>query len=142
MKNFLSSSDKQEIVEAIIRAEKNTSGEIRVHIENNNRKSPIDRAQTVFSELGMDATQLQNGVLFFVCTKSKSLAIIGDKGINEKVDPDFWEGTKDAVLDKFKLGLFKQGLILGIEKAADQLQEFFPFENGNTNELTNDISTL
>jgi uncharacterized membrane protein len=142
MKNFLSSSDQQEIVEAISRAEKNTSGEIRVHIENNNRKSPLERAHAVFSELGMDATQLQNGVLFFVCTKSKSLAIIGDKGINKKVDSFFWEETKEAVLGKFKLGLFKQGLILGIGKAADQLHEFFPPEKRNANELTNTISTL
>ncbi|WP_262921779.1 TPM domain-containing protein [Flavobacterium amniphilum] len=142
MKNFLSNSDKQEIVGAIIQAEKHTSGEIRVHIENDNRLPSFERAQSVFFELGMDATQKRNGVLFFVCTKSKSLSIIGDEGINKKVDANFWEETKDAVLGKFKMGLFKQGLVLGIGKAATQLQEFFPLERKNRNELTNTISTL
>lgn len=138
---FLSNTEELEIVKAIVAAEKKTSGEIRVHIEYGNRKPSFDRAQKVFYELKMDNTQLQNGVLFFICMKSKSLTIIGDKGINDKVSANFWKETNDIVLNLFKQGLFKQGLIMGIEKATEQLQEFFPFEEGNTNELSNEISS-
>ena len=139
-KKILSSSDKKEIVEAIIQAEKNTSGEIHVHVENNNNMKPLERAQQLFFELGIDATQQQNGVLFFICGKSKTLTIIGDKGINDKVDANFWNKTKMIVLEYFKQGLFKKGLVLGIEQAGKQLQQFFPSEKENSNELSNEIS--
>jgi len=46
--DFLTKTDEQEIVLSIVEAEKNTSGEIRVHIEQHSEKSPLDRAQEVF----------------------------------------------------------------------------------------------
>lgn len=140
-KDILSSSDQQEIVAAIAQAEKTTSGEIRVHIENNNHIAPMERAQQLFFALGMDATQLQNGVLFFICRKTKTVTIIGDQGINEKVPSDFWEETRNIVLDQFKQDAFKKGLLLGIEQAGKQLQQFFPLTKENNNELTNEISS-
>lgn len=140
IKNILSKTDQQEIINAINQAEGKTSGEIRIHIENQNNKPPLERAKKVFYLLGIDKTQKQNGILFFVCLKSKSLAIIGDKGINEKVPAEFWEQTKNTVLEKFKQGEFKKGLILGIEQTANQLEQFFPLEKENINELTNSIS--
>ncbi|MGX7666537.1 TPM domain-containing protein [Flavobacterium pedocola] len=140
-KKLLSNSEEHEIVQAIAAAEKKTSGEIRVHIEYGNKKPSFESAHKVFHELGMGDTDLKNGVLFFICVKSKSLIIIGDKGINDKVAPDFWEATKNNVLELFKQGLFKKGLVTGIEQAANQLQLFFPFEQENANELSNEISS-
>jgi uncharacterized membrane protein len=138
---FLTKAEEQEIVEAIVIAEKNTSGEIRVHIEENNTKPPVERAQEVFHLLKMDATELKNGVLFYICMQSKNFAIIGDKGINDLVAPDFWNSTKDIVLDKFKKGHFKQGLINGIIEAGEQLKKYFPYNNEeDINELSNEIS--
>ena len=78
---FLSKADEQEIVAAIVIAEKNTSGEIRVHIEENSTKPSIERAKEVFHILNMDATELKNGVLFYICTQTKSFAILGDKDV-------------------------------------------------------------
>ncbi len=138
---FLSKADEQEIVAAIVIAEKNTSGEIRVHIEENSTKPSIERAKEVFHILNMDATELKNGVLFYICTKTKSFAILGDKGINDLVAPDFWNSTKDVVLDKFKAGQYKDGLIKGIIEAGIQLKKYFPYnDETDTNELSNEIS--
>ena len=91
---FLTKAEEQEIVAAIVIAEKNTSGEIRVHIEEINTKPPVERAQEVFHLLKMDETELKNGVLFYICMLSKSFAVIGDKGINDLVEPNFWNSTK------------------------------------------------
>ena len=139
--DFLTKAEEQAVVEAIVVAEKNTSGEIRVHIEENNTKPSVERAQEVFHLLKMDETELKNGVLFYVCMQSKSFAIIGDKGINDLVAADFWNETKDAVIKKFKQGLHKKGLVKGILMAGEQLKHYFPYNNEeDSNELSNEIS--
>ena len=138
--DFLSKAEEQEIVQAIVEAEKNTSGEIRVHIEEHTEKSPLERAQEVFFELKMDETQDRNGVLFYICVSDKKFAILGDKGINEAVESDFWDCTKDTVIANFKEGNFKKGLVEGILRAGERLKKYFPYQSDDTNELSNEIS--
>lgn len=138
--DFLSKAEEQEIVHAIVEAEKNTSGEIRMHIEEHTEKSPLERAQEVFFELKMDETQDRNGVLFYVCVSDKKFAILGDKGINEAVESDFWDCTKDTVIANFKEGNFKKGLVEGILRAGERLKKYFPYQSDDTNELSNEIS--
>ena len=137
---FLTKAEEQEIVDAIGKAEKNTSGEIRVHIEKENTIAPLDRAMEVFRNLNMENTEERNGVIIYVAVKSKQFAIYGDKGINEKVGLDFWDCTKDAMANQFKNGNFKQGLIDGILRAGEQLKTHFPYQSDDTNELSNEIS--
>ena len=138
--DFLSKAEEQEIVYAIVAAEKNTSGEIRVHIEQHSEKSPLDRAQEVFFELKMSETKDRNGVLFYICVSDKKFAIIGDKGINDVVESDFWDCTKDTVIANFKEGNFKKGLVEGILRAGERLKKYFPHQLDDTNELSNEIS--
>lgn len=137
---FLSKEEEQEIVQAIVEAEKNTSGEVRVHIEKQSNITPLERAQEVFFELKMEATKDRNGVLFYVSVTDKKFAIIGDKGINDLVAPDFWNATKEIVLNHFKQGAFKQGLVEGILSAGNQLKAYFPYQFDDKNELSNEIS--
>lgn len=138
---FLSENDEQEIVAAITLAEKQTSGEIRVHIEETASKLPYERAKEVFEMLGMHQTELKNGVLFYVCIQNKSFALLGDKGIHEKVGTTFWDTTKDVVLENFKMGRFKEGLVAGITCAGEQLKNYFPYnEENDSDELSNEIS--
>ncbi|MEP6803690.1 MAG: TPM domain-containing protein [Flavobacterium sp.] len=140
VEDFLSKEEEQDIVEAIRVAEKNTSGEIRVHIEKTTSKVPFDRALEVFYDLKMNETQLQNGVLFYFAVADKTFAICGDKGINDVVATDFWDGTKDIMVNHFKSGNFKQGIVDGILNAGEQLKKYFPGFEGDTNELSNEIS--
>jgi uncharacterized membrane protein len=140
VEDFLSKEDEQVIVEAIRVAEKNTSGEIRVHIEQTTSKVPFDRALEVFYELRMNETQQQNGVLFYFAVADKSFAICGDKGINDVVSADFWDCTKDKMTEQFKAGNFKQGIVDGILNAGEQLKKYFPWSEEDTNELSNEIS--
>lgn len=140
VEDFLTKAEEAEIVEAIRLAEKNTSGEIRVHLEKKTSIAPIERAVEVFHELQMDQTQLRNGVIIYVAVNSKQFAIYGDKGINDVVTDDFWNSTKDIMLEHFKNGRNKQALVDGIEHAGEQLKKYFPDYSGNTNELSNEIS--
>ena len=137
---FLSKEEEQEIVEAIRIAEKNTSGEIRIHLEQTTTLDAYDRALAVFQELKMDETELKNGVLIYLAIKDRTFVICGDQGINDVVPNDFWDCTRDIMVTQFKAGNFKQGLIDGILRAGEQLQHYFPWKEGDTNELSNEIS--
>jgi len=139
-KHFLSSADEQEVIDAIKQAELNTSGEIRVHIENSAEGDVNKRAIEVFYLLKMNSTDLQNGVLIYVAVKDKTFAIYGDKGINDIVGPKFWDSTKDIIQNHFKKGDFKNGLIQGILKSGEQLKKHFPYQKDDKNELSDKIS--
>jgi len=138
--DFLTPEEEQEIINAIQDAEQNTSGEIRIHIERGSKKDAFERAKEVFHLLKMDNTKLQNGVLIYLAIENRTFAICGDKGINDVVAPDFWDSTKDVMQSHFKKKNFKKGLIEGVLKAGEQLQKYFPWEKGDVNELSDDIS--
>lgn len=140
-KDFFSKNEEDTIVQAIADAEKNTSGEIRVHVENHSEKPPLERAQEVFHLLGMDATAARNGVLFYLGVADHTFAIIGDEGIDKVVEPDFWNCTRDVVIERFKQKRFKDGLVEGILRAGERLKQYFPYsDKGDENELPNEIS--
>ncbi|MDT0293625.1 TPM domain-containing protein [Mesonia ostreae] len=138
--HLISVNDEKEIVDAIKEAENNTSGEIRVHIEKECKEDVFSRAKDVFEYLKMHETELKNGVLFYVSTSNRQFYILGDKGIDEVVEANFWESTKEIVIAHFKKEQFKQGLVEGILKAGEQLKKFFPYQKDDINELSDEIS--
>lgn len=140
VEHFLSKKEEEEIVEAIRLAERKTSGEIRIHIEATASIDVYERAMEVFHILKMDLTQLKNGVLIYVAVEDKTFVIYGDKGINDVVDDNFWDTTKEVIQAQFKQGNFKQGLIEGVLRAGKELQANFPWDATDINELPNDIS--
>lgn len=140
VESFLSKADEQHIIEAIRAAEKATSGEIRVHLEQTTSLAPFERALEVFYDLKMNETQDQNGVLIYLAVADKKFAICGDKGINQVVDEDFWDNTKNIMTQHFKNNNFKQGLIDGILESGEQLKKYFPYQDHDSDELSNEIS--
>lgn len=137
---FFSNEEKQQIKQAIFEAEKSSSGEIRVHIENKCHKDVLDCASQAFAQLKMHKTDLRNGVLFYLAIQSKKFAIIGDVGINQKVPDNFWDEIKEEMLEAFKSNDFVGGLSNGIIKAGLQLKEHFPHQKNDINELSDEIS--
>ena len=129
------------IVTAIQKAEMQTSGEIRVHIDQKCASDPVKRAVQVFEKLGMHKTDLRNGVLIYVSFSDRKLAIIGDQGIDSVVPVDFWLSTKDKMIHHFKENRFADGIIAAITEAGEQLKRFFPYMENDENELSNEIST-
>jgi uncharacterized membrane protein len=139
--NFLSDTQKAEIIKAIQLAERNSSGEIRVHIEKICATPDVlDRAAEVFAEIGMINTAQQNGVLFYLSIDDRKFAVLGDKGIDKVVPENFWESTKELLRSHFSQGLFTEGLVKGIHSAGQQLKHFFPYQSDDINELPDDIS--
>ena len=136
----LFTTEEQELIaNTIAEAEKATSGEIRIAIEKHCHGSAFERATQYFAQLGMDKTAQRNGVLIYLASVDHKFAIIGDRGIDNVVPEDFWETTQVAMKAHFSSGNMAEGIVAGISLAGEKLALFFPPQNGDVNELPNDI---
>ena len=138
--NFFDERQQIDITTAIQEAELNTSGEIRVHIENELTGDALDRAAYIFEKLGIQNTKERNGILFYLAFGSKKYAILDDAGINEKVEDNFWDDIEEEMSKNFKNENFSEGLITGIILTGEQLKKHFPYQTDDVNELSNEIS--
>lgn len=138
--SLFTTEEKDRIKSAILKAELDTSGEVRVHIENNCKNDVLDRAAYLFKKLDMHQTEHRNGVLFYLAVKDRKFAIIGDEGINQHVEENFWEEVKQILSEQFKKQDFVSGLEQGIEKAGQKLKKHFPYHSNDINELSDEIS--
>ena len=140
VEDFLTPSEESEVIDAIRKAEFQTSGEIRVHLESHCKKEAMTHAIEIFKILHMDNTKNSNGVLIYIAVNDQTLVILGDEGINKVVPNDFWESTKNIIISHIKKGNTKNGLVKGILKAGEQLKKFFPYSLDDSNELPDSIS--
>jgi len=134
--------EQQRIRGAIEEAENRSSGEIRVCIEKKCSEDVLDRAAKYFFQLNMHKTKLRHGVLIYVATVDRKFAIIGDAGINQVVPANFWDNTKEEMLQHFKYGDIVEGIVTGLKIAGEQLQKYFPHAQDDNNELPDDISFM
>ena len=137
---ILNREEDQRVVEAIRQAELNTSGEIKVHIENHCRGDVEERSLVVFNHLKINETQQHNGVLIYLAVRDRKFAILGDEGINKVVEADFWNDIRDLMSAAFKEGLFAEGLEQGIMRCGEKLKTCFPYQSDDINEIPDDIS--
>lgn len=136
---FFKPEELNQILASIKKAEKQTSGEIRLYIEESTEDTVLDRAAYIFEKLEMHKTVLRNGVLFYFAVSDKKFAILGDSGINAVVKPGFWEDIKIEIQENFKKGKFAEGLCKALHMAGEALKHFFPYEKDDINELPDDI---
>ena len=137
---FFPREEKEQIKAAVKEAETNTSGEIRVHIDNHCKEDVLDRAAWWFAKLEMHKTEKRNGVLFYLAVKDQKFAILGDAGINAVTPDDFWDNIKEKMLGHFTEGAFAAGLSEGILLAGEALRSHFPYQDDDVNELSDEIS--
>lgn len=134
-------SDEQQLLlkNAIARAEKHTSGEIRIFIDSKVKSEIIDRAAEVFENLKMHETKLHNGVLIYVAIENRQFAIIGDSGIHEYVSQVFWDKVKEEMIPFFKRKDYTCGLLHAIEETGQKLKKYFPVAKNDSDELSNEV---
>jgi uncharacterized membrane protein len=138
--SFFTKEQQDMILASVKEAEKETSGEIRVHIETLFKGDVLDRAAWIFKKLGMYKTAGRNGVLFYLAVSNRKFAIIGDAGINAKVPAGFWDEISTLLQNNFREGKFTEGLSEGILLAGKQLKTHFPYMKDDINELSDEIS--
>ena len=88
----------------------------------------------------MHKTEQRNGVLFYLAVKDHKFAILGDAGINALTGDDFWDSIKQKMAEHFSQGEFSMGLKEGILMAGQARKDHFPYQDGDVNELSDEIS--
>ena len=139
-RQILNNEEDRRVVEAIRQAELNTSGEIKVHIENHCRINVEERSLFIFNHLKMNETKQRNGVLIYLAVKDRKFAILGDEGINNMVEANFWNDIRDLMVEAFKEGRFADGLEQGIIRCGEKLKIYFPYQSDDINEISDEIS--
>ena len=139
-RRILNNEEDRRVVEAIKQAEMDTSGEIKVHIENHCRGKVEDRSLFIFNHLKMNETKQRNGVLIYLAVRDHMFAILGDEGINKVVEDGFWNDIRDLMAAAFKEGRFAEGLEQGIQLCGEKLKTYFPYQTNDVNEIPDEIS--
>jgi uncharacterized membrane protein len=130
-------------VEAAVRAaERGTSGEIRVALARFYFWGDVQRAaERAFRRLHMERTRQRNGVLIFIAPLRRTLAIVGDQGVHEKVGGAFWRGLVSLTVESFRTGELTPGIVHAVEAIGHALTAIFPAVAGlDTNELPDTVS--
>jgi uncharacterized membrane protein len=126
--------------DCIVAFESSTRCELRIHIEEENDASVMDRAAFVFDHLGMRKTKERNALLIYIQLYPSALAIIGDLGVQSHVSQDKWESWKNMLIDSFKKEEYFQGIQATTLAMAEHLKVSYPWNPSDTDELSNAIS--
>ena len=139
VKNIFSARDIEDLHMAVMNAELDTSGEIRVHLDDTCEGDPMQRTKEIFSKLEMEQTALRNGVLFYIAVSPRKFAILSDFGINAVVPLDFWDEIQQNLRNNIRENNFIDGLFDAIIQTGIQLKKHFPRLVTDVNELPDDI---
>lgn len=139
-RNFFNKQEQNLVEGAIRSAETKTSAELVVHLDNLCFGDPIKAAEKVFVRLGMHNTAERNGVLVYIATLNKKIAVVGDLGIYSKLEPDYWKKIVDQLIAEFRADHKAEALSASIMDIGNKLAEFFPRQHNDADELSNKIS--
>ncbi len=128
------------IVDAIGEAERGSRGEVRLHLEERCAGDALVRARELFAQLGMAHTHDDTGVLLYVATTDRKVAVFAGSGIHGATEPAFWAGVADEVASGFARGRGVSGLVKAIERVGDTLRQKCPADDRHGDELPNQIS--
>jgi uncharacterized membrane protein len=137
---LITPEEQDRLLDKIARIEKRSSGEVRIHVTGRRVEDPLEAARKTFTSLGMAATERRNGVLLFLSLPSRRFAIVGDQGIDRLTPPDYWDGLRDALAERFSAGEYCEGLLEILDWVEAVLVERFPYKQGDVDELPDDIS--
>lgn len=136
--------DTTAIEQAIAQLEQRTSAELRVVIERKARIGKVEnaailRANQLFDELKMRETEKRNGILLYLSFKPHYVAVVGDEGIHKKVGDEFWQNVYHAMSDDCRQGNYTQAICHAIKTIESPLAEYFPYQENDQNELSNEV---
>jgi len=140
VRGFLSEADLEAVAAAIAAAEATTSAEIRVHLDARCPGEPMPRAVAVFERLGMHRTAERHGVLVYVSVEDHKLAVLGDRGIHERVGQVYWDRLVQGVIAHLRERRHRDGLVHAVAEVGAVLRRHFPRRPDDVNELPDRVS--
>lgn len=102
-------------------------------------KAVKERALQAFYEKGLYKTRQNTGVLFFISILERTVWVLADKGINEKME----QATLNKFADQIAQGIRQKracaAVIEAINEAGELLAQYYPIQPGDINELSDEI---
>ena len=139
---MLNKSQEERLVQAIEEAEKGNCGEVRVHLERKcPEEDPLQRAEQMFFELGMQNTKQGTAALLYISIDSKKAAIYAGPGLYQAREQEFWLRAIELVTEGFRQNTPIQGIEKALGNIGDLFREIVPGEDEAGNELPNQVST-
>lgn len=140
-KEFFTAAEKEQLMAAIEKAERRTSGEVRLFVESKCKYvDAVDRAKEIFIELKMDKTDLRNATLIYLAIEDHQVAVLGDEGIHQRVGAEYWKAEVQKMIMQFKAEHLVDGICMAIADLGEALQHHFPYnQDTDKNELPDEI---
>jgi len=99
------------------------------------------RALEIFHNHRVSMTKDRTGIMIYISLLEKKVEVLADCGINEKVEKDYWNKLVTNLLLKIKDGKTVEGITNAINECGHSLQDSFPIQEGDTNEISDELIT-
>lgn len=96
-----------------------------------------EAAEAAFFREALYETRDANGILLYISVLEHRVWVLGDRGINEKIDQTAWQGIVDMVIRGIKEGKSCDAICDAVSQIGQILQEHFPYKKDDQDELHN-----
>ncbi len=97
------------------------------------------RAINEFYNHRLDHTDQATGILIYVSLMEHRAVVLGDRAISKKIPQEKWQETVDRLIRGVKQKNLAQGFSDAIDLCGEILQENFPIQPNDKNELKNHL---
>lgn len=101
------------------------------------REEVEEAAVTSFYLNGLHRTRDLTGIIIYVSVFERSVQVLADKGINDKVDPKVWDEVVEMITEGIKAGRPGEAMCQGVRRCGELITEHFPIKHDDTDELPN-----
>jgi putative membrane protein len=98
-----------------------------------------ERAVQAFYERGLYRTKDGTGILIFLSLLEHKVWILGDRGINERIDPGQWSALTADLARGLRNGRGGEALCDTVRRCGDLLARHFPRRADDRNELPDEL---
>lgn len=113
-------------MEAIHRAERDTTGKIHVFVSHQIVADALIAAQQRFETMKIHELPHHNGILIFVAPRSQSFAVVGDQAVHDRVGDAAWQEVAKNMTHHFRQSQYTTGIVSAIEQLGELLAVHFP----------------
>ncbi len=96
-----------------------------------------ERAIVAFLEHGLHHTRDETGILILLSLFERRVYVLADRGINDVVPTDTWDGIVDTITSGIHRGETCDALCAAIDSCGQLLESHFPIKSDDTDELPN-----
>lgn len=139
MKPILTPEEETLLVAAIREQELRTSAEIRVCLTYKFIWRAERYAWRVFERNGMRNTRQRNGALIVMMPRMKKVVVLGDSGFDAVVPEGYWKEVVAVMIRQMHDSTPLDALREGLRRLGDMLAIHWPREDGDANELPDEI---